>query len=287
MDVRIRELAARQFDLVAAWQLVDHGATRELIRHRVKHRGWRVVHRGVYALSHSPLTQQQRWLAVTLTARGSVLSHASAAACWGFRRPEGATETITRTGSGGSRRLDGVDVYRSACLDGGTTSIGPIPITTAARTLIDIAPGLTPRATARAFREALRLKTTTAEQVTATVAVHRGRRGTKILGGLGHRSLTIPYGRTRSDAEALALEILYDAGVERPLVNAKVGGEEADLTWPKPRVIIEIDGPQYHRFPDEDARKARVWRAAGYDVRRISSDLVYREPDALLRLAPA
>jgi very-short-patch-repair endonuclease len=70
-------------------------------------------------------------------------------------------------------------------------------------------------------------------------------------------------------------------------VNARIAGEEADLTWPKPRVIIEIDGPQYHQFPDEDARKVRVWRAAGYDVRRISSDLVYREPAALLRLVPA
>jgi hypothetical protein len=287
MDAHIRKLAARQLDVVAVWQLVGLGATRELIRHRARARGWREVHSGVYALNHSPLSQQQRWLAATLTARGSVLSHASAAACWGFRRPEGAIETITRAGSGGPRCLGGVRVFRSTRLEGHITRIGPVPITTAARTLIDVSPSLTTRATRRAFREALRLKATTTKQISAALAELERRRGTRVLGDLARRYSTVPYGRTRSDAEALALELLYEAGADLPLVNARIAGEEADLTWPKPRVIIEIDGPQYHQFPDEDARKVRVWRAAGYDVRRISSDLVYREPAALLRLVPA
>ena len=51
-------------------------------------------------------------------------------------------------------------------------------------------------------------------------------------------------------------------------------------------MIVEIDGPQYHRFRDADARKEQRWRSAGYDVRRIASDLVYDRPDLLLALAP-
>lgn len=61
MTVRVVELAAEQYDVVAAWQLRRAGATRRVIEHCTRH---------------------QRWMAATLTAPGSVLSHASAAACW-------------------------------------------------------------------------------------------------------------------------------------------------------------------------------------------------------------
>jgi very-short-patch-repair endonuclease len=70
-----------------------------------------------------------------------------------------------------------------------------------------------------------------------------------------------------------------------PLVNFRIGGEEADLVWIAEKRIIEIDGPQYHRFPEEDERKARAWRAAGFTVERLGSDAVFERPGALLRLA--
>ena len=69
-----------------------------------------------------------------------------------------------------------------------------------------------------------------------------------------------------------------------PRVNTRIAGEEADLAWPERRLIIEIDGPQYHHFPDEDTRKQRIWEAAGYTVRRIGSDVVYRQPARLIAL---
>ena len=58
-------------------------------------------------------------------------------------------------------------------------------------------------------------------------------------------------------------------------MNVRINGEEADPVWPKEKRIIEIDGPQYHRFAEEDARKQRAWEAAGFTVRRVSSDAVY------------
>ena len=105
------------------------------------------------------------------------------------------------------------------------------------------------------------------------------------LAVLAKRYAVIPYHRTRSDAEALALEVLYDAGVPLPHVNIEIGGEEADLVWLEARVIIEIDGPQFHRFRDEDARKAGISRKRGFEVRRISSDAIYDAPGELIALA--
>ena len=54
-----------------------------------------------------------------------------------------------------------------------------------------------------------------------------------------------------------------------------MAGHEADLVDHGRRLIVEIDGPQYHLFPDEDARKEAAWREAGYDVIRRSSDDVF------------
>src|SRR4051812_1677994 len=121
MHVRLLELAARQADIVAGWQLEAAGATRWVIDHRLEHHGWRVVHPGVYALTRAPLTRRQLWIAATLTTPDSVLSHASGGALYGFRSFEGAFETITRPGNGGRRRLGGVLVCHSTTLADDTT----------------------------------------------------------------------------------------------------------------------------------------------------------------------
>jgi very-short-patch-repair endonuclease len=283
MDVRVQELAAAQADVVAAWQLRSIGWTKRMVVDHAQRNGWRRVHNGVYALSHAPLTHRQRWIAATLTAPGTVLSHASAGACLGFRRFDARYQTVTRPGSGGPRRLDGVLVHRSSILAGHTTIHENVPITTAARTLCDIAAHAKPWEVARAFREAVRLKLTTAVEVHAVASRHRGR-GTRHLRELALRYGTLAYARTRSNAEARALEVLADAGVQLPKVNVRIAGEEADLVWCRQRLIIEIDGPQYHQFADEDARKEACWRRAGYTVRRISSDLVYGDPARLVAL---
>lgn len=281
----MRHLAAGQDDVVAAWQLLAVGFSRRMVDDRLHRRGWRLVHPGVYALTNAPLTRRQRWIAATLTTPDSVLSHASAGACLGIRPFDAVFETVTRPGSGGPRRLGGVLVSRSTSLAGDVTRHGGIRVTTTARTLIDLAPHLAPRATGKAFREALRLKVTSMQQLRATLRRHRGRRGTRLLGDLLRRYATLPYHRTRSDAESRALELLYDAGVEMPRANTIIAGEEADLAWPHRRLIVEIDGPQYHQFRAEDSRKERRWEAAGYTVRRIGSDAVYRQPERLIVLA--
>jgi Protein of unknown function (DUF559) len=285
MAVGLRELAAQQADVVAAWQLLAAGWTRRKIDHWVSARGWRIVHPGVYALTSAPLTRRQLWIAATLTAPHTVLSHASAGACWGFRPFDGRFETVTRPGSGSRRRLGGVLVFRSGTLDGDTTWHEGIAITTAERTLIDLACQLPDKGTRRTYREALRLKTTTEHRLLLTLDRHRGRPGTRLLRELATRYARVPYGRTRSDPEGRALELLQDAGVEPPRVNTRIAGEEADLSWPKRKLIIEIDGPQYHQFPEEDARKQQLWEEAGYTVRRVASDVIYDQPTAFIALA--
>jgi hypothetical protein len=268
MDVRVREWAARQADVVAAWQLTQMGWSWERVKHHARQEGWRRIHQGVYALTQAPLTRRQSWMAATLTAPGTALAAASAAACWGFRPCKAAFEVVVRQGSGGPRRMGGLLVMRTRLMEA-TTRDG-IPITTVNRTLIDLAATLDARAIAKSVRVAIRLKLTTAPSLLDALLDHPTRRGTRQLRELAERYKDLPIARTRSDAEATALEQL-----QPPQVNVRINGEEADLVWPEQRLIIEIDGPQYHLFPDEDARKEAAWRAAGYEVRRVSSDDVF------------
>src|SRR5947208_11630367 len=66
----------------------------------------------------------------------------------------------------------------------------------------------------------------------------------------------------------------------------KIAGEEADLSWPVLRLIVEIDGGPFHLDVGEDARKQAVWEAAGWTLKRIDADDVYERPRHLLAVAP-
>lgn len=267
---------------MAAWQLRSVGWSVGKVRHHAASRGWRRIHAGVYALTQAAPTQLQLWWAAALSSPDSQLSHGSGGACFGFYRFNRTYEVITRPGRGGRRRSGGLLVFRSTFLDGETTTHLGIPIVTAERVLAELTPGLNEKQAGRCFREAIRLKLTTAAKVTRAV----DRRGGQphLLRELARRYEHVPYHRTRSDPEGRALELLHDAGFELPQVNIRVAGEEADLVDLGRRRIIEIDGPQYHQFPAEDARKAARWHAAGFTVRRIPSDAVYDDPSRLIAL---
>ncbi len=238
MDVHLLELAARQRDLVAAWQLRGIGWTWAMVEQHAHDQRWRRIHSGVYALTQAPLTPPQLRMAATLTAPHSYLTHFSAGAHYEISRFDAGYETIVRPGDKGRERPRGVLVRYSKTLRGDTTTHDGIPITTPERTVIDLA-------APRPLREALRLKLTTPYSMAVSLAKHSGRRGTRMLKELNDRYSGIPYSRCRSNAEAKALEILHDAGGEPPDVNVRIAGKEADLSWRGRKHIVEIDGPQY------------------------------------------
>jgi very-short-patch-repair endonuclease len=69
-----------------------------------------------------------------------------------------------------------------------------------------------------------------------------------------------------------------------PLVNVKFHGPRPDFHWPGPRLIIEIDGEQFHQFPDVDAGYQATWEAHGRRVRRFPARRVYSHPLELVAL---
>jgi hypothetical protein len=287
-DTRIAELAGRQFNRVSRSQLFELGLSADAIAHRVATGRLVIVEQGVLAIAPVLDDDWGKWAGATLTAPQTFLSHASAGAAAGFWSRARRFETVTRPGYGGPRRHGGLLVFRSRVLEGECTVLNGIPITSVPRTLLDLARDprdLTDAALARALREAIRLKTTSLEAVADYLLERPRRRGSRRLLKAVARYSGLPLERARSGAEVRALEILRDANVPLPRLNFHIGGEEADLSWPQWRLIIEIDGGPFHLDSGEDARKEAIWSAAGWTVRRIPSDDVYGRPARLLHLA--
>jgi hypothetical protein len=286
-DAQVAELAGAQFNRVSRQQLLDLGLSEGAIAHRVAAGRFIIVEEGVFALA--PVLEHDdwgRWMGATLTAPGTLLSHFSAASAWGFWSLPRAFETVTRPGSGGPRRHGGILVFRSTTLEGETTALRGVPITSAGRTVLDLAARVGDRALARAVREAIRVGLTTTEALADTLGRDRGRRGSRRLAAVLARYTGLPIDRARSGAEVRALEILRAAGCPAPRLNVRIADEEADLSWARLRLIIEIDGGPFHLDVGEDARKQACWEAAGWTVRRLSSDDVYEHPERLLNSAP-
>jgi hypothetical protein len=286
-DGQIAELAGQQFNRISRQQLLDLGLSEKAIAHRLASGRLVAVEQGVFAIAPVLENDWGRWMAATLTAPGSVLSHLSAAAAWGFLSLPRQLEQVTRPGSGGPRRHGGVLAFRSSKLDGDVTTMRGIPITSAPRTLLDLARTVGDRALARAVREAVRLERTTLAALGDRLGEYRGRRGSRRLAGTIARYSGLPLERARSGAEVRALEVLRGAKRPLPRLNARIAREEADLSWPREKLVIEIDGGPFHLDVGEDQRKERTWEEAGWRVRRIPSDEVYERPERLLRLAPA
>jgi predicted transcriptional regulator of viral defense system len=287
IDVRVVELAARQYNRFSREQVLGLGVSPRAIRHRLMTGRWVAVREGVYAIAPAMHDERAEWMAATLTVEGSWLSHASAGAAWGWWTRQRDFEIVTRRGSGGPQRVDGILVHRSLVLDGDTTKLDGIPITAVERTLLDLAAHVGLRALARAVREALRLQTTTPAAIADALATrHRGRRGSRRLALVLAAYTGVPVERCRSGTEVEALIVLRDAGRAAPGVNVKIAGEEADLSWARERLIVEIDGGPFHLDVGEDARKQAIWERAGWTVRRLPSHEVFECPERLLTLVP-
>jgi hypothetical protein len=286
-DARVAELAGRQFNRVSRDQLLKLGLSDAAIAHRVAAGRLVIVEQGVLAVA--PVIEHDelgRWMGATLTAPHSFLSHASAAAARGFWSLPRQFEIVTRPGNGGPRRHGNVLVFRSKTLAGDCEVFWGILITSVPRTLLDLAHSVSDQALARALREAVRLERITLAALGDALGHYRGRRGSRRLADAVARYSGLPLERARSGAEVRALEILRTAGRPLPRLNARIAGEEADLSWTAPRLIVEIDGGPFHLDVGEDARKEMAWTAAGWSVRRISSDEVYEHPFRLLDLSP-
>jgi hypothetical protein len=168
VEAELAQLAARAH----GWSRVGscwRQGTRAQIDGRVGKGALIVVHRGLYRVGHTAPSLEARYLAaVRACGAGAVLSGRAAARLLGLLQgPAPAQEVTTR----GERRVAGVRTRRCRRLHRRETTLWRgVPVTSAARTLVDLAAVLDAEELARACHEAGVRHHTTPKQVEAILA---------------------------------------------------------------------------------------------------------------------
>jgi predicted transcriptional regulator of viral defense system len=261
----IAAVAGRQYGVITTAQLRKAGLTQAAIYKRVQAGRLHPLHRGVYAAGHNRLSQEARWMAAVLAAgSGAALSHEAAAKHWRIWR--GQVVHIDVIVPGQRRARKGIRVHRVRSMDERDVTIHKgIPITTPARTLVDLASVLTHHQLANVIHEAAFRDLFDAVKTEQAMARATGRHTATLRAAL-HAHASGSAG-TRS-----ALEDAFLAAWQgpEPLVNTKI---EVDLYWPEQNRVVEIDGPGHARprTRREDAARDRALTDAGIEVVRLPS----------------
>jgi len=288
-DQRVARIAARQHGVVTIAQLLNAGLSRQAVSRRVR-KG--VLHRerwGVYRVGHRAPSTDARYLAAVLACgETAVLSGMAAAFVFGLVKGSPPAPEVT---SAATRRVRGVITRRVRRLDPrDVTSYRAIPITTVARTLIDIAAGLSLDALAAACHEAGVRHRVDASMVDAALARRPNVPGVGKLQAIfrGEARTTL----SRLEREFLA--VLRSVGLPLPETNRLVDGRRVDCRWPEHRLTIELDGYRYHHSRhawERDRRREREARARGDEFRRYTYGDVTEDRSLMLaelrRLLPA
>src|SRR3954449_9205404 len=140
--------------------------------------------------------------AVLAAGEDAVLSHRSAAALWGIRESRSAKIEVTAPRE---RRRPGVTVWRAIVPSDEVTVHDGIPVTTPARTLLDLAAILDEHRLARAAERAEALRLTSPTSLEALAARYRGRPGVPALGRIAPK---VAATTTRSELERRFLTLL-------------------------------------------------------------------------------
>lgn len=287
IDEVAARFAADQHGIVTRQQLLGAGVPSRVVERRVTRRRLRPVHRGVYLVGPVAPPRAPEKAACLACGPDSAVSHASASAFWQMTPPRKPGVPVHILVVGHGRRRPGILVHRTARLHPGeVVRSDGIPFTSPARTLYDLAEASGFRVLERALARALKKELTTQDELEALLKRYAGRPGTTRL-----RSLLgdAPPAFVRSEAEARFLELVRAAGLPRPQVNVRLGPYEADFYWPARRVVVEIDGFEFHSSPaafERDRERDAELAARGLRVTRITWKQLTRARDAVLvRLA--
>jgi very-short-patch-repair endonuclease len=279
-------LAQRQWGVVTRAQLIEVGLRDRGIAEWVRAGRLRRLYQGVYAVGHDRLMRQGRWLAAVMACGpGAALSHRDAAVLWDLRQSNSAYIDVIVPSQSGRKRA-GLRIHRSSRLRPAEVTVRHgIPVTTVARTLLDLADVLDGQALKRVITEAEYLNRLDMAALNAVVSANPGRRSARLMEAAAGRRH-----RTRSKLEQRFLRLLERHRVEEPESGVWIEGYETDFLWTRAGLVVELDGFAAHKtratFDADRLRDRRLWRA-GLRTMRLTSEALDDEQAVLDDLAHA
>jgi very-short-patch-repair endonuclease len=244
------ELARRQHGVISRQQLWRLGFSRRAIQHRIATGRLHPVYAGVYAVGRPDLTREGRWMAAVLACgQGALISHLTAAFHWGLIGR--VTQALHVSVPVNRRpRRPGIVTHRRANLAAHATTRHRIPITTPARTLVDIA---TDDRLEEAINAADRLGLIDPERLRRALDTDlKGEDGAPLV-----RRTLDRHTRTDSHRERRFLLIARRSGLPEPLTQQLVRGHRVDFLFREHALVVETDGLRYHRTPAQQAKDRR------------------------------
>jgi very-short-patch-repair endonuclease len=277
IDKVIAARAARQYGYVTRQQLLAIGLGRQAIKYRVAAGRLIPVYAGVYAVGSLPVGPVAGAFAALLACgEKAVLSHGSAASLWGFNkhwdRPHEVTAPALRT-------RKGIKVHRSRMLSWRdiTRQLG-VPVTTPARTVLDNAPRLRDKRLSRMVNDARHAGYLHLHALADVLNRNPHHPGTRRLRPFVEQARN----PTRSPLEDDFLAFAERFGLPKPVTNTYLLGHEVDVLYPAEKVIVEIDGYEYHADRASfrrDRKRDAVMLAEGFLTVRITDDRMEHEAE--------
>jgi hypothetical protein len=236
----------------------------------------------VYAVGHRALSRHGRWMAAVLAAGpAAVLRRRTAAALWRIRDGEPARYEVVAPYD---HRRPWIATQRLVLPSDERDEHEGIPVTTPARTLLDLAAVLDEHQLARAAERAEALRLGSPTSLAELVARYPRRPGTPNLRRLIDEHRIVPT-TTRSDLERRFLTFLDANELPRPLVNESLDPHTIpDFRWPEQRLIVELDGFETHgtrQAFERDRARDRQLTAQGWRVVRITRRQLDDEPQRI------
>jgi hypothetical protein len=268
-------MASDAWGLVRRDELIAAEISRDEIDGRIKKRVLLPEHRGIYRVGHRAPSLVATYLAaVWACGEGALLSGRAAGYLLELLR--GAPpkpEVIAPT----ERRVRGVVTHRYRQLNP-TEAMKwrKVPVTSFARTLVDLAAVLSVSDLARACHEAGVKYGTTPAQVEAVLARRRTSPGARKLREImrGDERVSL------SELESAFQVFLRENGLPLPITNRPAGGRRVDCRWPEYRLTVELDSFRYHnsrRSWEGDRRREREAYARGDQFRRYTWSDVFED----------
>jgi hypothetical protein len=273
-DVRVAARAAEEWSVLSLDELRECGLSKDQVTTRVR-KGWlHRVYPVVYAVGHPALSMQGQLLAaVKSMGKGAVLSHFAGAALWDFVKWDDRYPDVTVVRAGVKRRRE-IRVHRTSVLEPQDVMRHQgIPVTSPARTLVDLAAVVNHKLLRTAVRRAQSRHRVGPPQLLATVRRLGARRGIANL----NKILATGPAPTRSVLEDVVLDLVLTGGLVKPDVNKLLllAGRRVvpDFRWPEQHVVVEADSRTWHdnkTAREDDAERQALLELHGERVLRVT-----------------
>ncbi|GMQ84924.1 MAG: DUF559 domain-containing protein [Acidimicrobiia bacterium] len=296
MDHRDRlfsKLASSQYGVLTLEQAMACGVSERTIESRVRRGALVRLHPGVYAVGGTPASWHRSVMAAVLSVNeGTAASHRTAAYLWGLTSKKPTRVEVVTTRHDRAHRVSFIVHESLDLLAHDIVAIDGIPVTTAARTVVDLGAVAHPRHVEDCLDVGLRKRLFTLDEVRHLFnrVARRGRRGVGVIRPMLEER-TEWDGLTESGLEDLFVSIVRRSHLPLPRSQFTVRDTQGrfvcrvDFAYEAKRALIELDSEKHHMDPVtflRDREKQNKAASLGWSVYRFTWRQLVDNPEQVL-----